>query len=279
MFNRSQSTTSIAPRHQSSCRLLVTGCGRSGTKYTSILLQRLGIDTPHERLGRDGICSWTMAVRTESRPYGPPSSAVSFREVFHQVREPLAVIRSALSFREESWDYISHHIDCPRFEPPMLRAARYWLLWNEQAERIATWRYRIEDLHDLLPAFCKRIVVQPRSNVLTSLPTDINTRQAGRALHIAEEFFRRIGTTFPTRLRAALWIPQRRSPLSWDMLTELDPNLSARVQAKAIEYGYEPAIELQNLPPCSAREDFQGCAVEDDFAWDPGGAHQRRRHI
>ena len=85
-----------------SSRLLITGCGRSGTRYTSFALQRLGLDVPHERLGRDGISSWTMAITTEKRPFGPPSSQVSFEQVFHQVRDPIAAIASCMTFNPSS---------------------------------------------------------------------------------------------------------------------------------------------------------------------------------
>jgi hypothetical protein len=34
--------------------LLITGCGRSGTHYSSALFKHLGLDLPHESVGRDG---------------------------------------------------------------------------------------------------------------------------------------------------------------------------------------------------------------------------------
>ena len=35
--------------------LIVTGCGRTGTKYTAFALRRMGLDVRHERLGRRHI--------------------------------------------------------------------------------------------------------------------------------------------------------------------------------------------------------------------------------
>ena len=147
--------------------LLVTGCGRSGTKYIAFALQRMGLDVRHERLGRDGISSWTMAVTSENRMYGPPSSAASFEQIFHQTREPLDAISSCLSFSDSSWDFICENVECPRTASTVIRAATYWLLWNEEAEKIATWRYRIEDFPDILledffdrlKVFCNRRLI------------------------------------------------------------------------------------------------------------------------
>jgi hypothetical protein len=235
-FIRSETTERFVARRD--LHLLVTGCGRSGTKYTAFLLQQLGIDAPHERLGRDGICSWTMAVYSETRRYGPPSSRVSFREVFHQVRDPLAVISSAVTLRAESWDFIRRHIDCPDAAIPIVRAAHYWVLWNEQAERVATWRYRVEDLDNSFGEFCARIGVKPDAALIAAIPRDFNTRHSGRALHLAEELCRRLGLNTPRRLRTVLSRPRRLAPVSWEMLRALDSALCARVQAKAAFYGY-----------------------------------------
>jgi hypothetical protein len=163
--------------------LLVTGCGRSGTKYIAFALRRMGLDVRHERLGRDGISSWTMAVRTERRPYGPPSSASSFKQIFHQTREPLQVIQSCLSFTESSWDFISENVPCPRIAPLIIRAATYWLLWNEKAEEIATWRYRIEDFPDLaLEEFRDRLKGFYDRRSIDTIPRNFNTRKQHQSI-------------------------------------------------------------------------------------------------
>ena len=39
-------------------KVLVIGCGRSGTLYTATVLQLLGIDVGHELPGRNGMVSW-----------------------------------------------------------------------------------------------------------------------------------------------------------------------------------------------------------------------------
>lgn len=228
-----------------STRVLITGCGRSGTKYASFALQRLGLEVPHEQLGRDGISSWTMAVAAESRPYGPPSSGVSFQHIFHQVREPLATIASCMTLNSESWDFICRHVECPPFAPALIMAATYWLLWNKKAEEIATWRYRIEDFHNgAAREICKRMSVSFDRDAINSIPCNFNTRRQGRAVHIFEELFRRGGFNVPVRLRATVAKPVHREDVTWESLEKADPVLCARIRAKATEYGYiAPARE------------------------------------
>jgi hypothetical protein len=225
---------------KSSRLILVTGCGRSGTKYTSFLLAKLGLDVPHERLGKHGIASWSMAVPAEKRPFGPPSSQVSYEHIFHQVRDPLSTIASAMTFNDISWNFISEHIECSRTAPRLVQAAKYWLHWNEQAERIATWRYRIEDLHGpVLDLFCDKIGVANNHKAVEQIPLNFNTRKHGRLVHLAEESFRRIGENAPCFLKS--WMSTKPSDefyVTWEVLEEADRDLCARLKAKAIQYGY-----------------------------------------
>ena len=219
----------------------MTGSGRSGTKYIAFVCRRLGLDVRHEELGRDGIASWTMAVRTEQSPFGPPSSSCTFDHVFHQVRQPLAAIQSATTFDPASWEFIAAFTGCARDEPVLLRAARYWLTWNEQAEQIADWRNRVEDLRDSFAEFCERLGVACDETVLDRVPVDINTRLYGRRLHIAEELFERLGLDMPRGLRARMRTSgtDGATPvLRYDDLESLDPALCARIRDKALAYGY-----------------------------------------
>ena len=191
-----------APMMPLNRRLLVSGCGRSGTKYIAFVLQRMGLDVRHERLGRDGISSWTMAVTTEERFYGPPSSAASFKQVFHQTREPLSVINSCLSFTDRSWDFICENIPCPRAASPDIRAATYWLLWNEKVEKIATWRYRIEDFPGiLLEEFFDRLKVSCNRRLINSNSTQFQHSKA------RSKFSRRRGG-FPQSRRQSAEVAQ-----------------------------------------------------------------------
>jgi hypothetical protein len=220
--------------------LLVTGCGRSGTKYTSFVLRRLGLDVPHERLGRDGVSAWTLAGPPADRPYGP-RDVLRFEHVFHQVRHPLDAIASITTFGEDSWRYICAHTACAPDEPMLLRSARYWLAWNELVEPIATWRYRIESLPDVFPEFCRRLGRADDPSALARVPTDVNTRRRGRSLHLAEELLERLRRDMPASVRGTLGLVggrQRVPPVRWDDIERGDEALAARLREKAREYGY-----------------------------------------
>lgn len=227
--------------HRARRRLLVTGCGRSATKYIAFVCRRLGLEVPHERLGRDGIASWTMAAPARARRFGPPSGTCSFDHVFHQIRHPLSVIASVRSFEPESWRFICTHTPCSPDEPLALRAALYWLHWNELAEHVAEWRYRIEALEEVFDVFCERIGIPFDASVLDRVPTNVNTRVHGRVFHRTEELFERLRLDMPVRLRAGL---ERRPTaeddrrFDWDDLEALDGQLALRIRAKAAAYGY-----------------------------------------
>jgi hypothetical protein len=95
-------------------RLLVTGCGRSGTKFIAALLQNLGMDVRHEQMGADGIATWCMAVESDDSPWGGGRRGVHFKTILHQVRHPLKVIPSLLTFTSPSWEFIEQYVPCPR---------------------------------------------------------------------------------------------------------------------------------------------------------------------
>jgi hypothetical protein len=225
-----------APRRR---KLLVTGCGRSGTRYTTFVLRRMGLDVPHERLGRDGIASWTMAVDAENRPYGPPSSSCGFEHVFHQVRHPLDVIRSATTFGPDSWAFICEHTPCRPGEPALLRAARYWLHWTRHADLRATFTYRVEAMDEVFPELCRRLGVPCDRDALGSVPTDVNTRSRGRPLHLADELAERLHVRLPTAVRNRLGRGAGPERLTWDALAALEPELCDGIRERAVAYGYE----------------------------------------
>jgi hypothetical protein len=152
---------------------------------------------------------------------------------------PIAAIASCTTFNRESWDFISRHMRFPAYAPLFVRAARYWLEWNERAEQVATWRYRVEDLHaSALVEMCERTNVSCRAGVVLSIPRNFNTRQEGRAVHVVEELFRRAGWNAPGAVRAYLAKPTTHYPVTWNLLEQADPLLCARINAKARDYGY-----------------------------------------
>ena len=190
-------------------RCLITGCGRSGTKYISHLLSAAGLDIAHETMGKDGIASWLLAVDSPYVDYGPLRRHFRFHNILHQTRDPLAVISSMQTFQISSWRYICRHIPCSMDEPLLLRCATYWRYWNLQAESGATWQYRIEDIDRVWDELCERLAIPVDRAVLASVPRAINTRHGN---------YRRIG---------------------WDELAALDESLCLSIKEQAARYGYE----------------------------------------
>jgi hypothetical protein len=130
---------------------LITGTGRSGTKYISQVLRRTGLDVGHERRGKDGVVSSTWLVHD---PQGYPAyhaqdRPAKFDTILHQVRSPLLSISSLTTSTNASWEYNARHvpIDIPTTPTQKLRsAALYWLYWNQKALSLADYSYRIENL-------------------------------------------------------------------------------------------------------------------------------------
>ena len=189
---------------------VITGCGRSGTKYIAELLTRSGRDIAHESMGRHGIASWMWAVDARSVPWGPaPSLFRHPRErCFHQVREPLAAIASLQTFADPSWQFIAAHTGSAADAPILLRSARYWLEWNRLAEQRSSWRYRIEDIATVYPSLCERVSIDPDARALAEVPRSVNTRKGLYAM------------------------------VGWDDIARLDEELAAKVREQAREYGY-----------------------------------------
>jgi hypothetical protein len=222
-------------------KLLVTGCGRSGTQFSAVLFSGLGVEIGHERVRRDGIASWCMAADADAVPWGEPRTRFSFEHVFHQIRHPLAVIESSSTLKPSSWEFICAHTPCHPADPPVERAAKYWLCWNRLAEAIATTSFRIENVVDELGRLCGVLGVADDTSVLSRVPTNLNTRRFGRALHLHDELERRTPIRFPAAVRRSLTrtAGPGRPSLTWSELARLAPGQCEELREQARAYGYD----------------------------------------
>jgi len=122
-------------------RLIVVGCGRSGTTYFARALQSAGLDFGHETLGADGGIGWNLIM---------PKWRCQWREtdvILHQVREPWAAIASLTTHTDGVWVPVSGMIGgLP--EDPVRRAAEYWLRWNRLCAEAAAVTYQVESVED-----------------------------------------------------------------------------------------------------------------------------------
>ena len=122
----------------------MTGCGRSGTKFTTHLIQDvLGLTCLHEvRRSRAQIdVSWKLAV--------DPQVTQNFRYVLHQVRQPLQCIASLQTFAWHIHHRKGRFATIPDIHPrktPIHNSIVYWYHWNQLCESMSVYRYQIEAL-------------------------------------------------------------------------------------------------------------------------------------
>ena len=172
---------------------IITGCARSGTAYTAKLLTAAGVPCSHEGLfslegaGRVATDGWEAAFIL----FGGESSwlaAPLLDElpediiIFHQLRNPLHVIRSLMRrrfFHQDRGTWSDHakyarrwmeqgqsqftQANIKEHEPPIVRCMKYWVHWNQfvsfklkgtrfgkprprSEPTVAGFSYRVEDL-------------------------------------------------------------------------------------------------------------------------------------
>ena len=215
-------------------KLLITGCGRSGTLYSARLFSELGMDILHEldrytqdEKGKDGFASWFMAVDDPHPPQGPSSQDYQFQYVLHQVRHPLAVIASFAQFilqkGSRSPEFIEKYIpdlkqglentDLSVKQRLILQSARYWYEWNILALQKATDTIRLENMGRELPRLCDALGIDYDADVLTK----ISPRTNDRGFYVEDE----------------PWV------VSWEELELLDPDLTDRIRTLAETFGYQ----------------------------------------
>jgi hypothetical protein len=221
--------------------LLITGCGRSATKYIAVLFSNLGLDVRHEAMGQDGVANWCMAVDCDNPPWGVGRRGIRFKKIFHQVRHPLDVIPSLTTFQSQSWEFIARYIPCPVEEPILLRATKFWYYWNIQTERIAHWRYRVEAIDTVFDELCCRAGVKANRDVLQSTSRLINSRKIRPPLNGISGLIQRL--QLDRCLTTLDFIYNRNlsyvgKPLTWDALEEHAPGWVDRIRELSFHYGY-----------------------------------------
>ena len=215
-------------------KLLITGCGRSGTLYSTNLFSELGLDILHEldanthpERGRDGFSSWFLAVDDPHPPQGPSGIGNEFEYVLHQVRHPLPVIGSFAQFilqkGSKSPEFIEKYIPDLKtiFENPelnfkqklILQGALYWYEWNLLALEKATETIRLENIGRELPRLCDVLGVDYAADVLSRVSSKTNER--------------------------GIYLQDKPWVISWEELESLDPVLTDKICGLAETFGYQ----------------------------------------
>lgn len=190
--------------------IVITGCGRSGTTFSSKLLRKCGLIIGHERLYINGISSWRLVSDLKKVQLGPSYSDLEDLDkvVIHQVREPLAAISSMLAIGSPSWKLIAQEIPVDlESDSKILRAMKYYYYWNMKAELKSEYRIKVETFkYDIKP-----ILVENGIKFIDKLG-DIGS-----------------GNNINTR---------RHDLLDWENLDKEDGGLSAKIKELGIKYGY-----------------------------------------
>lgn len=214
-------------------KLLIVGCGRSGTLYSAQAMRVLGLDIRHELergpeapVGNDGFASWFLAADDPNPPFGPTAAGFDFELVIHQVRHPLKVIPSVAQFILQqgvySPDFIKKHapqteLNAGEFELDprqqlLLKAARYWYYWNLLAQERAGVTMRVEELKENLSRVGEALRLTFNPEHLDNLSPRTNSRD--------------------------LFVREQPWQVSWEDLHALDPAIYEKIRELAASYGY-----------------------------------------
>jgi hypothetical protein len=216
-------------------RILITGCGRSGTGFTSALLKALDLECGHERVFSlhavaRGEVDWPESLPAESSWLAAPFLAdlPAGTAILHQVRNPLSVVRSLARIRlfEDPGPYRDfaeqHMAENGAFDDvaPLVACLRYWDEWNALVEREALGsdlfyrRYRVDEL-------------QP--DYVAALLDELGQH---RFVHEIEDRMRLVRSDSNTRGDKSL-----DGELTWESLPECAAKQA--VLARASEYGFD----------------------------------------
>lgn len=173
-------------------RFVISGTGRSGTKYAASILNAMQIPCGHESIfTAEGPREWGNA-RGDSSWMAAPFLEGFDGTVIHLVRDPLAVVNSlvGIGFFDETVTghepyrgFVREHLPAAFLsDDPVMRAATFVRLWNELIEPLADLRIKVEDLPEpsTAQALARAVGAEPGlvfvDEQIRRVPTDINHR-------------------------------------------------------------------------------------------------------
>jgi len=188
-------------------KLLITGCGRSGTRYATKALALVGLELGHEKEGRDGQINW--------RAVGWSPERLAGYVVLHQVRHPLGVIASCHTIMQRSWDYACDVEPRIKKDADLLdRCMQYWVWWNKRAASVSRWTYRVENLRRIVPSILS-VTGNPPAIGFDVAVGDVSNRDHSRAK----------SKSYPS--------------VSYEDLVSADEKLASAIKEMAVNYGYD----------------------------------------
>ena len=188
--------------------LLVLTCARSGSKFMARFLNPLGIEVGHEKMGPDGAVGYPCVSWISPRQ--PRFRGMNMGQIWHQVRHPLAVIASLVSYgpipQTPHWKLTGTYLPLPNELLP--RCMAVWYRWNLRCLAVAEWSYRVESVYNGSRTYREmlRRLRLPLDTPLPKIARNVNTRP-----HL---------------------------PLTWAELKDADAGLASGIRWLARRYGY-----------------------------------------
>lgn len=224
--------------------IVFTGCARGGTTYISELMQSIGIEIGHERIGRDGVAAWQIIgdpkkslpiglkiVPKSRRPKGCVVRHMSIQKVlesatakFHQTRDPLKVIHSLVSIiKGRFFERVAETFPIDKSESLYKQAIQYWYFNNLAAEKVCDYSYRVENIENEINIISSMIGKDIPKEIVKQLPTNVNAcvAQKGNYAKERKEKYEEIGK------------------ITWEDVRQEAPDLYEKVRELAIKYGYK----------------------------------------
>lgn len=216
-------------------RILVTGCGRSGTQFMAGVLSYVGLKSGHEQVYETQRClegdagkieeAWGMSHAESSWLAAPflgslPDDGVT---ILHVLRHPLKVVRcweghKILMGESGAAALVHRHLpECMQGDSAE-RAVRYWRGWNRIIDVAGKWRhnlyrFRIEELTpEWLAIVLELSGYKVRAELIREALMEGVSRKLGSCHHNEEE------------------------RLTWEWMEKVKGGSELREQAR--EYGY-----------------------------------------
>jgi hypothetical protein len=211
---------------------MVVGTGRSGTHHLSTVLNDVGIEVGHEKLGDDGISSWCLVSPLKNSPYGPALTELNAEEyvVGHQLRNPINTVPSLMTINKKSWDFIrkdAKERTAPwwwRRAPIRVKAMWHWLDWNLRAEEMAEVHWTLDQAPEIGSSLAEAMKEPQLEEIWKEAWNSFESPQNNAKVRVTS-FSRMIKTSPPVAIRrirhAMKWIPATE-----EALFEADPILA-----------------------------------------------------
>lgn len=130
-------------------KILVLACPCSGTRFTHGLFSQLGFKFGLEIIKENGGIGWMFVAEKNVILYSKHVSKAILKDfdfIFHQVRNPLEVVRTLPIETHPMWEYVEDKIGKYNSNSKLEKHLWFWTKWNKLCEEKSQLTYRVEDL-------------------------------------------------------------------------------------------------------------------------------------